>query len=430
MNKAVLVLAACLCGASLPAWSGLAEGVLAYDKDDFATALREFRPLAEKGNAVAQQKLAWMYSTGNGVAKDDSMAFKYYLLAAKSGNVVAQGGLGGMYATGEGVKKDFQEAAKWFRRAAVKGDLNSQYNLGVLYNAGGEGLAQDVKESAKWFRLAAERGYSDAQEKLGQMYGNGEGVAQDQRESVKWFRLAAEQGHADAQNNLGIMFSLGAHVRQDLVVAYALSLVAEQSSVEKGKSGLDGLADDLEPAQKEAAADLAREMGKSRNLLNALDQYVKRSEDAMVVLTKKQASRYAISNDGQEVTDSETELIWRRCPEGMTFVKNTCQGTPRTFTHEEAEQHAAAEAKRSGKNWKLPPLLGGLMTIRDPGFSPPFNPSVFPATPRGMFWTIDGFILDKQMSEAFHFYDVRFSESHGASKNSEKYFVRLYRLVP
>ena len=35
-----------------PAQAGLKEGVDAYDRGDYATALREWRPLAEQGAAV------------------------------------------------------------------------------------------------------------------------------------------------------------------------------------------------------------------------------------------------------------------------------------------------------------------------------------------------------------------------------------------
>jgi len=40
------------------------KGVDAYDSGDFATALREFRPLAEQGVAFAQFSLGVMYAFG------------------------------------------------------------------------------------------------------------------------------------------------------------------------------------------------------------------------------------------------------------------------------------------------------------------------------------------------------------------------------
>ncbi|MGU9957028.1 MAG: hypothetical protein ACNYPI_05120 [Arenicellales bacterium WSBS_2016_MAG_OTU3] len=44
-------------------------GEAAYERHDYATALREFRPLAEQGNAEAQNILSSMYYIGQGVAR-------------------------------------------------------------------------------------------------------------------------------------------------------------------------------------------------------------------------------------------------------------------------------------------------------------------------------------------------------------------------
>ncbi len=70
-----LALIATLCagftlGLTAPAWAGFDEAVAAYRRGDYATALREFRPLAEQGNADAQFNLGIMYYTGKGVPQD------------------------------------------------------------------------------------------------------------------------------------------------------------------------------------------------------------------------------------------------------------------------------------------------------------------------------------------------------------------------
>ena len=53
-----LALIAALCagftlGLTAPAWAGWDEAVAAYKRADYATALREWRPLAEQGDASA-----------------------------------------------------------------------------------------------------------------------------------------------------------------------------------------------------------------------------------------------------------------------------------------------------------------------------------------------------------------------------------------
>ena len=58
-----------------PAWGQVFEkGLEAYKQRDYATALSEWRPLAERGNADAQVKLGFMYADGLGVPQDYALA--------------------------------------------------------------------------------------------------------------------------------------------------------------------------------------------------------------------------------------------------------------------------------------------------------------------------------------------------------------------
>ncbi len=70
-----LALIAALCagftlGLTAPAWAGFDEGTAAFDRGDYATALREWRPLAKQGDAGAQIFLGFMYRKGRGVPQD------------------------------------------------------------------------------------------------------------------------------------------------------------------------------------------------------------------------------------------------------------------------------------------------------------------------------------------------------------------------
>ena len=67
----------------------LQKGNDAYDRGDYATALREWRPLAEQGVALAQFNLGWMYDNGEGVPQNDKTAVKWYTLAADQGDADA-----------------------------------------------------------------------------------------------------------------------------------------------------------------------------------------------------------------------------------------------------------------------------------------------------------------------------------------------------
>ena len=98
------------------------KGLRAYDKGDYKTALQEWRPLAEQGNAYAQGMLGFMYNNGKGVAKDDGQAVAWLRKAAEQGIASAQFNLGVAYANGEGVAEDDVQAYAWINLAAAQED--------------------------------------------------------------------------------------------------------------------------------------------------------------------------------------------------------------------------------------------------------------------------------------------------------------------
>ncbi len=57
----------------------------AWNKEDYETALREWKPLAEQGDADAQSKLGWIYARGKGV-QDYSLAHMWWNVAASQGD--------------------------------------------------------------------------------------------------------------------------------------------------------------------------------------------------------------------------------------------------------------------------------------------------------------------------------------------------------
>ena len=140
-------------------WSAdFEKGWDAYEKGDYATALREWEPLAEQGDVSAQYNLGLMYHSGEGVPKDYKTAHKWFShAAAEQGDAVAQYNLGQMYRNGQGVPRDYSTAFKWYSLAAEQGYVLAQGNLGALY-AGGVGVLQDNVYAHMWFSIAASQG--------------------------------------------------------------------------------------------------------------------------------------------------------------------------------------------------------------------------------------------------------------------------------
>ncbi len=124
--------AAILIGLAAPAWAGFAEGVAAYERGDYATALSELRPLAEAGRADAQTYIGVMYYVGQGVPRDHAEAMKWFRKAANQGAAVAQDNLGIMYGAGEGVPRDHVRAHMWSSLSAAQGNKDAAKSRDVF----------------------------------------------------------------------------------------------------------------------------------------------------------------------------------------------------------------------------------------------------------------------------------------------------------
>jgi TPR repeat protein len=112
--------------------SDVQVGVEAYERGDYAAALEELRPLAERGDAGAQFSLGGIYYYGAGVPQDSAEAVKWYHLAAEQGDADAQSQLGKLYENGAGVPQDYVLAHMWFNLAATHLPADLTQDLGAL----------------------------------------------------------------------------------------------------------------------------------------------------------------------------------------------------------------------------------------------------------------------------------------------------------
>ncbi|MGD8592041.1 MAG: tetratricopeptide repeat protein [Gammaproteobacteria bacterium] len=120
MKKSVLVvtiLLLTLC-INLPLWASYEKGLEALQNNDFQTAYKEWKELAEQGDAHMQSTIAVMYHTGVGVKQDYKKAFYWYKKAAEQGVTAAQANLGVMYAKGTGTTRDLVQSYAWYSVAA------------------------------------------------------------------------------------------------------------------------------------------------------------------------------------------------------------------------------------------------------------------------------------------------------------------------
>ncbi len=85
-----LILAAQILGIAGAVAGPLEDGTAAYNRGDYVPAVRLFRPLAEQGNAKAQNALGVMYRRGQGVARNSVRAFLWFSRAAARGDATAK----------------------------------------------------------------------------------------------------------------------------------------------------------------------------------------------------------------------------------------------------------------------------------------------------------------------------------------------------
>ena len=202
--------------------------LIALEKGDYKTAIKEMRSLAEKGDLYVQYNLGLLYYRGTaGLTQNYKEAEKLWRKSAEKGLIAAGSGLAQIYQTGK--ETDRQESFEWYRKAAKRNMVFAYYFLGCFYGEG-YGVEKDYQESAKWFRKAVDNGYFSAPLNLGMMYQNGRGVPRDYQEAFKLYRMAAAQDVVNAQVLLGTMYFKGEGVAQDYVQAYKWFYIASANS--------------------------------------------------------------------------------------------------------------------------------------------------------------------------------------------------------
>jgi len=192
--RALLVVTVALC--CNVAVAGLDEGLDALRRNDFATAAKELRPLAERGDAEAQYRIGLMYEFGKGYPQDKLQGIVWFKKSAAQNHADAQTELGIIYAIGDGVKQDDALAVAWLQKGATQGNATAQYNLGLWY-AKGQGVKRDIAKAIEWMRKAGAQGMPVAQWKLGVAYENGEGVKKDPLLAYVNYAIAARGGNKE-----------------------------------------------------------------------------------------------------------------------------------------------------------------------------------------------------------------------------------------
>jgi uncharacterized protein len=164
-------------------WNVFRFGFSAYKNGHKEQAVEAYRYAAENGQLGATWKLARMYAEGDGVARDDYEAYKFFSEIVKqdvepgspeesyiSDALVALGAYLKSGIPGTPVEADPVAAQDYYTRAAANyRNPNAQYELGKMLLSGEAGGRKSLRQAARWLQLAAEKGHAGAQATLGNL---------------------------------------------------------------------------------------------------------------------------------------------------------------------------------------------------------------------------------------------------------------------
>ncbi len=142
------------------------KGLVQLQAGQMEEGARLIRLAANRNQPAAQYRLAKLYESGTGIAKDEVTARELIERAARGGNRIAMHDLGNYHAYGNGgLDRDMVEALDWFTKAAERGVVDSQFNVAFL-REGNEGVPTDIETALFWYHIAARQGDQGAPDRI------------------------------------------------------------------------------------------------------------------------------------------------------------------------------------------------------------------------------------------------------------------------
>ncbi len=94
-------------------------------------------------------------------------------------------------------------------------------------------------------------------------------------------------------------------------------------------------------------------------------------------------TRYQILNNGSEVKDLKTGLIWQRCSVGQTWTGSSCDGEATAYSWPQALE----VVKINGSLWRLPNIKELHSLVNIACYNPAINEPIFPNTANASYWS-------------------------------------------
>lgn len=184
------------------------KGMGYYQSGDIASALPHLQKDARANDPEAAYILGLLYSNGDGVERNLSMALGWFQRAASNGSANAAFHLGDAHRLALGTPQDIKKSIVWYTRAADDGIPKAAQALARIYRLG-DGVRRDYATAIHWLELAASHNYAPAHHELGRLHLDGIGISKDTQTAAHYFELASENGHIPARYDLAELLLLG-----------------------------------------------------------------------------------------------------------------------------------------------------------------------------------------------------------------------------
>ena len=117
---------------------------VAYDRANYASALKIWLPKAQEGDASAQLYVGEIFEKGLGAQTDYQAAAQWYEKAANQGNFQAQLNLGHLYEKGLGVPENKETAMRWYRKSAGLDEAGLQFTPAIEAQSPGSNASSEI----------------------------------------------------------------------------------------------------------------------------------------------------------------------------------------------------------------------------------------------------------------------------------------------
>jgi len=175
----------------------------------FVKAVPAMKLSAIEGSIFWKTRLAYCYSNGLGVVKNEKKAIELNEQAAAANYAIAHHNLGYAYLKGEGVDLNYETALIHFRKAVALGNvrlpdgMSSEagiYDVAYAYHHGEHNVPQNLTEAMALYAESAVHGYGPAYTGMGKL------LNQNFTKAKEYLLKGIEAGDAEAATELALHY--------------------------------------------------------------------------------------------------------------------------------------------------------------------------------------------------------------------------------